>query len=71
MTDVQRDIGRLETQVETIDARLARVESKLDGLGELLSQARGGWKTLLLVAGAAGAMGAWAAKLAAAVAAIR
>jgi NADPH:quinone reductase-like Zn-dependent oxidoreductase len=69
MTDIQRDIGRLETHVAAIDTRLARVESKLDGLSEVLSQARGGWRTLLLVSGAAGAIGAWATKIATALAA--
>jgi hypothetical protein len=71
MPDIQRDIGRLETQVAAIDARLLRVEHKLDGLGELLSQARGGWRTLMLVAGVAGAMGAWATKIATAFVALR
>jgi hypothetical protein len=58
VTDVQRDLGRLETQLDEQDKRLGRFEEKLDSiglqLGELTASAnrvRGAWG-LILGAGA-------------------
>lgn len=51
LTSVEDDIGEIKGDVKSILAQL--------------NQAKGGWKTLMLVAGIAGAMGAFATKLAA------
>ncbi|WP_176230622.1 hypothetical protein [Candidatus Hakubella thermalkaliphila] len=40
-----------------------KIEPKLDQILETLAQARGGWKTLMLVAGVASLLGALVAKV--------
>lgn len=59
------DITRLEVQVAHLSASTARLEEsnqqlteKLDQVLLTLSEARGGWKTLMVVGGAASALGA-------------
>jgi prefoldin subunit 5 len=59
------DITRLEVQVTHLSASTARLEEsnqqlteKLDQVLLTLSEARGGWKTLMVVGGAASALGA-------------
>jgi prefoldin subunit 5 len=58
------DITRLEVQVAHLSASTARLEEsnqqlteKLDQVLLTLSEARGGWKTLMVVGGAASALG--------------
>lgn len=58
MDQLQRDIGKLEAKTEGLEERLSRMEGKLDAVAETLSEAKGGWKTLLMMAGASGAVGA-------------
>lgn len=65
MTDVQRDLGRIEARLDAGDERMGRIEAKLDALAEKLdkisghvNRARGAWG--LLAAG--GAIGAVVAK---------
>ena len=62
--DVQRDLGRLEAQVASLGNAVAHLTNKIDALdaklGEVdrtLSEAKGGWRTLLWIAGAAGSIG--------------
>lgn len=64
------DIARLEVKVNHLSTSLAAVEqsnqqltAKLDQVLLTLSEARGGWKTLMLVGGASTTLGgalAWA-----------
>ena len=65
------DLQRLAQQVGENHGRLTAVETALTEQGrdikailKTLNQARGGWKTLLLVAGVSGVCGAAAAKIA-------
>lgn len=53
----ERDIGALQQQ-------LARVEHKLDEVITTLSEAKGGWRTLMLIGGAGGVIGALLSKAA-------
>lgn len=62
--ELHRRIGRSEGELAALKERLDKMEPKLDKILETLAQARGGWKTLMLVAGIAGTMGALAAKVA-------
>ena len=59
----QEKIGAHGEAIDMLKARMTRMELKLDAIGTTLSEARGGWKTLLLVGGAAGAAGAIIGKL--------
>lgn len=66
------DITRLEVQVSHLSLSMATLEesnqqltAKLDQVLLTLSEARGGWKTLMVVGGAASAVGGfitWAAQ---------
>lgn len=58
MTDVQRDLGRLEAQLDAQDERMDRMEEKLDSIAEQLAgltasanRVKGAWG-LILGAGA-------------------
>lgn len=70
--ELQRDIGRMEGRLEGVERELhAAKEAQQEMAGELrhiaslLDQAKGGWKTVVLVAGVAGTVGAVITKLAA------
>ena len=61
------DITRLEVQVSHLSLSMATLEesnqqltAKLDQVLLTLSEARGGWKTLMVVGGAASAVGGFA-----------
>lgn len=67
MTDpsLERVIGGLEAQVHSMGNAIAlltnkvdTLDDKLDGVEKTLSEARGGWRTLIWIAGAAGSVGA-------------
>lgn len=45
--DVERDIGRLEARADTTDARLMRIEDKVDQILERTNVARGGLRMLI------------------------
>ena len=63
MTDVQRDIGALEARQDASDARLERIEHKVDKLVEYMASAKGGWRLLVAVAGITASMAAGVAEL--------
>jgi len=44
---------------EAVDDRLARIEAKIEAIGETLANAKGGWKVLLIIGGIAGMAGGW------------
>lgn len=70
LTEARINIGRLQTEVahltqgmEDLQESNKQLTAKLDQVLLALSEAKGGWKTLMLVGGAAstlGAFGAWA-----------
>ena len=69
-SDLQRDLGRLEGEMQAAHREIGDMKKVVDevrgeirAIRETLSEARGGWKTLLAVAGVAGAAGAGLSKL--------
>jgi len=56
-------IAVLETEVEAMKRDMADMKSDLRIIRDTLLQARGGWKTLMLVAGLASTVGAVLAKI--------
>jgi prefoldin subunit 5 len=65
-----RDFGRLEAEVVALKAQNARLEAnqermneKLDLLVTAVTEAKGGWKMLLAIGGAAAATGAVVTKM--------
>jgi len=61
---VERELGELTSRLRTLEREMAETRATLKELHELALQAKGGWKTLMLVAGFAGLVGALGAKLA-------
>lgn len=59
MTDeMQRDLGRHEAEIESLQSDMRDLKKDVKLILSTLSEARGGWRTLLLVGGVAGAVGA-------------
>lgn len=65
MTDsMERQLGRHDAEIENLTREFAEMRKDMKTVLTLLSEARGGWKTLMLVAGMAGAVGAFAHQIA-------
>jgi hypothetical protein len=67
MTDaaLQRDIGRLEGEVQVLARTVDRLSEKLEetnrhvsAINNTLAEAKGGWRMLVWLAGASGSIGA-------------
>lgn len=56
--ETQRLIGELKATVTILTAKVEKIEAKVDSVDRTLSEAKGGWRVLLLVGGAAGTVGA-------------
>ena len=62
MSTPEIDIAILKTEVDYLKAHITEIRSDTREIKETLHQARGGWKTLMLVAGIASTIGALLAK---------
>lgn len=51
-------VAALQTQISQITERQSRIDGKLDTVITELSQAKGGWRVMLLLGGAASSAGA-------------
>lgn len=63
MNGIERDIGSLSARMDAVEARLERIEGKVDELVQRLGEARGGIRMLIAVGSIAGTLGALASKL--------
>ncbi len=64
MSDIDpRDFGRLEAEVESLRNEVAGLRADVRELLAIVSQAKGGWRTLVMVGSVAGAIGAFLAKV--------
>lgn len=61
---VERELGEMSSRLRTLEREMCETRETLKQLHELALQAKGGWKTLMLVAGFAGLVGAIGAKVA-------
>tara|TARA_Y100000310_G_scaffold87924_1_gene84842 strand:+ start:336 stop:557 length:222 start_codon:yes stop_codon:yes gene_type:complete len=61
--EMQRTIGQLEGRMKALERSVGEIHSDTKAMRETIDQAKGGWKTLFLVAGVAGAAGALIGKL--------
>jgi hypothetical protein len=61
--EISQAIGALESRAETSERDMAEMKRDVKMILGCLAQAKGGWKTLLLVAGMASAVGALIGKL--------
>lgn len=55
--------ARLDERVKTLNARLDKIEPQLALIISYIDRQRGGWAMLMLVCGAAGAVGAFVTKV--------
>lgn len=53
--ETERDIGRLEAKVETLEQAVERMTAQLAEISAYMAETKGGWKTLLALAGMASA----------------
>ena len=58
-----RTIGRLETQVSSQGKQIEQLVIEIRGIRSTLDEAKGGWKTLMLVGSLAGVLGGLVTKL--------
>jgi hypothetical protein len=63
MTDIERDIGRLEGRVDALESEIREVKADVKAILAVVNQAQGGWRTIVMVGAVAGAVGALLAKL--------
>lgn len=62
--EIQRDLGRHDAEILSLQGDMTELKKDVKKILSTLSEARGGWKTLMLVAGVAGATGAFMTKIA-------
>ena len=59
MSDIDpQEFGRLTAKVERLEMEVAEMRADLRAVRDMLSEAKGGWKLMLAVAGFAGTAGA-------------
>lgn len=63
MTDPTPDVVRLQVEMVEVKTDLHEMKADVKALLALANQTKGGWKTIMIVAGVAGTMGAVAAKI--------
>ncbi len=61
--EINRELGRHGAEIEALQGDMRELKKDVKSILTTLSEARGGWKTLMLVAGVAGAVGAVLGKL--------
>lgn len=57
--ELRGQVASLQLQFGEFKTKQAQVDVKLDMVLERLSEARGGWKIMMMFGGAAGSLGAW------------
>jgi hypothetical protein len=62
--ELHQQIGEHHAKISNLEYELREMRRELVEIRRVLSEAKGGWKTLMLVGGAAGAAGALMAKVA-------
>jgi len=69
-SDILRDIGRHEAELEALAKAIEQIQRAqekqmraVNAINRTLAEARGGWRTLMLVCGISGAAGAFTWKL--------
>jgi chromosome condensin MukBEF ATPase and DNA-binding subunit MukB len=62
MSELEVKVAVLETEMKTVKDDVHDIKTDVKAIRDTLAQAKGGWKTLMLVAGVAGSAGALMAK---------
>jgi chromosome condensin MukBEF ATPase and DNA-binding subunit MukB len=59
MVDMERDVGRLEARMETVEEELRGIRGDVREIRDALVKARGGWLMLTAAMSLAATFGAW------------
>lgn len=57
LAQLQVEVAYMKAAIARLDASNQELDQKLDRVLNQLAQARGGWRTLMLIGGAAGSIG--------------
>lgn len=57
--ELRGQVASLQLQVSEFKNKQAQMDVKLDMVLDRLSEAKGGWKVMMMFGGAAGSLGAW------------
>lgn len=57
LAQLQVEVAYMKAAIARLDASNQELDQKLDQVLNQLAQARGGWRTLMLIGGAAGTLG--------------
>jgi len=57
LAQLQVEVAYMKAAIARLDASSQELDQKLDMVLNQLAQARGGWRTLMLIGGAAGSIG--------------
>lgn len=57
LAQLQVEVAYMKAAIERLDASNQELDQKLNRVLNQLAQARGGWRTLMLIGGAAGSIG--------------
>lgn len=60
--EIHRDLGRHEAEIDALKDSIEELKVEVKRISATLSEARGGWRTLMLVGGAASVLGAAASR---------
>lgn len=61
--ETQKELGRLDADVANLQRDMTELKADMKAVLAAVNQAKGGWKTLMLISGVSGAAGALLAKL--------
>lgn len=64
MSELHHEIGRHDAKIEALEREVHALRDDVADIKRMLSEAKGGWKMLMMVGGMSAAIGAAAAKLA-------
>ena len=62
MPDYDREIGEMTAKISGLEASVQEMRTDLKAISRTLSEAKGSWRTLLMVAGFSSALGAFVMK---------
>jgi len=55
---IERELGALEARLGSVERELRELSADVKAIRDTLAQAKGGWRTLVIVAGLSGALSA-------------
>lgn len=61
--EINRTLGKHDAKISTLESDVKEIKDSVRTILAVLSEAKGGWKTLMLVAGVAGTLGAFSTKI--------